>query len=1021
MAVRQPEPLHIRTKATDRLTRTYFQKLGLQNYLATASVAIIVTFSLFWLIFRFGGEQKTIFFSDSMYAVAAWIGAFWACATAFRARYGPLQLEPRHQLAWLLIGLALFSNGVGGAYYTYLEQVGQLNPVPSIADIGFTLFYCLTFIGLLLMPTEPGSERFRIRIALDALITTLCVLGVSWYFVIGPVFATEKQIPKLLVAISYPFWDILLILAIVLLIYQRTERILHSSLLLCGVGILAQICADTGYAITIPPNTYVTGTFYIDTFWFIGFLLIGLSGLYQYATIARKVFHEREQQSRAATGEVTEYTTSERVGNRIPSRRLAFFQSFLIYFPLTVLLTLMLYSEIVQDEKRSFFLVLLTAVVGILVAVRYLLTTHENEILLREREQRREEAEHLRILSAKLTEVLEFDPLLTRIVSIVAYELGFDGALLLLSEDLDRPFDTQTDLLIRAVTSTSPQTITWRLPGRSFPLYANLLVKEVNILWTRQSLALPEELHTWLQTQQMLSTLFIPLSYQGKILGSLGFCSRTTELFSAHDSYMATAFTEQAAIAIEHAHLYQAAQEHELFSQALANIAARLNTAIALELGIGADIHQLICTESANALQADYSLLYVIDSNSNLVPLAIYTSDQEPASMLNEWPTIRPNEYEAHALSSLQPILAHIDTSTTTDKLSTVGEKIATLHSQQSVAAEQTVRTPIGGLRGRRVSSLREALLRRYVHTAILAPLITRDTPVGLLVLARSLRPGSQDKKSFALADLPQAQDFAEQAAVAFTNAQLYSQLRNAHQRLQELDELKDQFMITASHELRTPLTAVQGYLELLAEYGDSLPHDQRQEFLQKARRGCDELVLLLSNVMDVSRLEVEAGIRPAYLESVSVQDIIKNAIDLIEPHLTQEQREVHVYIPPHLFVQADPTRLRQVLLNISVNALKYSPPGTPITFSARGIYDHMPCAVISVTDRGKGIKPQDQAQLFQRFVRLESDLNSSVRGSGLGLYISRRLIEAMGGKIWIESTGIAGAGSTFHIQLPLA
>jgi len=143
--------------------------------------------------------------------------------------------------------------------------------------------------------------------------------------------------------------------------------------------------------------------------------------------------------------------------------------------------------------------------------------------------------------------------------------------------------------------------------------------------------------------------------------------------------------------------------------------------------------------------------------------------------------------------------------------------------------------------------------------------------------------------------------------------------------------------------------------------------------------------------------------------------------IDLIEPHLTQEQREVHLHIPPHLFVQADPTHLRQVLLNIAVNALKYSPPGTPITFSARGIFDHMPCAVISVTDMGKGIKPQEQAQLFQRFVRLESDLNSSVRGSGLGLYISRRLIEAMGGKIWIESTGINGAGSTFHIQLPLA
>src|SRR5438874_910474 len=85
---------------------------------------------------------------------------------------------------------------------------------------------------------------------------------------------------------------------------------------------------------------------------------------------------------------------------------------------------------------------------------------------------------------------------------------------------------------------------------------------------------------------------------------------------------------------------------------------------------------------------------------------------------------------------------------------------------------------------------------------------------------------------------------------------------------------------------------------------------------------------------------------------------------------------------------------------------------------SSRSFYKK-PGVLVSVTDKGKGIKAQDHARLFQRFVRLEGDLNSIVRGSGLGLYISRRLIEAMDGNIWIESSGIAGAGSTFHFQLP--
>ena len=143
---------------------------------------------------------------------------------------------------------------------------------------------------------------------------------------------------------------------------------------------------------------------------------------------------------------------------------------------------------------------------------------------------------------------------------------------------------------------------------------------------------------------------------------------------------------------------------------------------------------------------------------------------------------------------------------------------------------------------------LREVLLDRKVQTAILAPLIAGSRPVGLLILARSLQGEAQQKKAFAMADLPQAQDFAEQAAIAFTNAQLYQQLLNAHRHLQELDQLKDQFMITASHELRTPrylpFMVISNRCQSMESASSS---QQQQEFLQKARRGCDELVLLLT------------------------------------------------------------------------------------------------------------------------------------------------------------------------------
>jgi signal transduction histidine kinase len=250
---------------------------------------------------------------------------------------------------------------------------------------------------------------------------------------------------------------------------------------------------------------------------------------------------------------------------------------------------------------------------------------------------------------------------------------------------------------------------------------------------------------------------------------------------------------------------------------------------------------------------------------------------------------------------------------------------------------------------------------------------------------------------------------------------QLYQQLQATHQQLRELDQLKDQFLMTASHELRTPLTSVQGYLALMSQFHDQLPPEKHWEYLQKAQRSCEALVMLLTNLMDASRLEVDADICPAEFESVPVHDMIQSVMNHIEPHVTQEQREVHFHIPPHLRVRANTGCLRQVLLNISMNALKYSPPRTPIAFSAQVATDSNSNVVISVSDKGKGIAPQDQARVFQRFVRLERDRHSSIRGSGLGLYISYRLIEAMGGKIRIESKGIPGEGTTFHIQLPMA
>ncbi len=1006
----------MKTVAINKLTLAHLRKLDRSVYIATACSILLVSCSLFWMLLRLGGDEGTVIFSDVAYAITSLIGAYWAFSTAYIARKGPVLLTPRHQLAWLFVGIGLLINSLGDVYYTYLEYVHQ-SPFPSYSDIGFTLFYIFLFIALLLMPTE---LRFRTRMGLDALITTLCFFGISWFFVLGPVYfanvkqaASESALLSLFVGLSYPCWDILLILAIALLIQRRTERVLHPSFILLASGIIAQIWADTGYAYTnIFTHTYTSGTPSIDPFWFIGYMLMGLAGLYQYATIARRAYSEQQiQQTQSTLSTLTLPMTID--ANEVANGAWRRLQSLVIYVPLAFVLLLTIVGELFFDDIRTSSLAVLTAFIGILVAVRYLRATHENEVLLQEREYGQHNAEHLRQISTTLTRILDIEPLLATIPALATEELGFDAALLILLEEHYQKIGPQGYMLVNTSSTTTPAT-KWRLQGDTFFYYLVMSEKEVEIRWDTLVHDVPPDIHAWQREQHIATMNFFPLVYQGDVLGCLGLARRTSRQLHQNDMSLAKTYVEQVVTIIKHAYLYKEACEHEAFARAMANIAARLNSAVVAP----SEIQQLICTEGANALQADYAILYVAGDHGQLVALSAYDGSTDIQGAYNEWAPIQPHENEAQIFYSLQPVLIRLHTPLAQQ----VGYEVASLTGWDTqISQRHTLPPRIREQRRTYGPSLREQLTQHGIDTAIFAPLIGGGNPVGLLVFGRSVPLGSRDRQSFGNETLPLAQDFAEQAAVALTNAHLYQHLRSAHQRMQELDQLKDQFMVTASHELRTPLTAVQGYIELLSQYDEILPSEQRHEFLQKARRSCEELVVMLSNVMDASRLEVEAGIRPAFLERTDVREMVESVITIIEPQVQQEQRKLQVSIPPHTYVLADPVRLRQVLMNVSVNALKYSPHRTPLLFSISALDTQTSSLVLSVTDRGKGITPQEQGRLFHRFVRLESDINSPIRGSGLGLYISRRLVEAMGGKIWIESSGVPGEGSTFCIRLPAA
>ena len=149
---------------------------------------------------------------------------------------------------------------------------------------------------------------------------------------------------------------------------------------------------------------------------------------------------------------------------------------------------------------------------------------------------------------------------------------------------------------------------------------------------------------------------FFPLVDQGVVLGCLGVAHRTSRSLDERSTWLARTYAEQVVTVIKHAYLYKEACEHEAFARAMANIATRLNSAVVAPT----EIQQLICTEGANALQADYAILYVIGEHRQLIALSAYDSSIDIQSVYNEWPPIHPHEEEAQVFYALQPMLIHL-------------------------------------------------------------------------------------------------------------------------------------------------------------------------------------------------------------------------------------------------------------------------------------------------------------------------------------------------------------------------
>jgi len=251
---------------------------------------------------------------------------------------------------------------------------------------------------------------------------------------------------------------------------------------------------------------------------------------------------------------------------------------------------------------------------------------------------------------------------------------------------------------------------------------------------------------------------------------------------------------------------------------------------------------------------------------------------------------------------------------------------------------------------------------------------------------------------------------------------QAEKRMANAYEHQRQLNQLKDQFILNVNHELRSPLMALGGWLEVVNLYHQQLDSAMNASYLAKALESYEAIMLLINNVLDVAQVN---GIKPVQMEVCQVVEVVREELEGFDPRQIRDFI-MQLDIPEHLFVWANRQYLRRVLCNLLSNAFKYAPTHTSVLVGAMlqessTQTDVAPQVSIFVKDAGPGIPLAEQPFLFEKFVRLKRDLATAVRGCGLGLYISKQLIEIMGGNIWVESSGLEGEGSCFCFTLSAA
>jgi len=310
--------------------------------------------------------------------------------------------------------------------------------------------------------------------------------------------------------------------------------------------------------------------------------------------------------------------------------------------------------------------------------------------------------------------------------------------------------------------------------------------------------------------------------------------------------------------------------------------------------------------------------------------------------------------------------------------------------------------TVVGAYEGR----LREMLIEAGVRAVLAVPMLREGRLIGCVAVTRNA-PGDFPAGTIAL-----LRTFATQSALAIQNARLFRELADKSRQLEAASRHKSEFLANMSHELRTPLNAVIGFSEVLLQQMFGELNEKQDEYLKDIYASGQHLLSLINDILDLSK--VEAGRMELELTDFDLPAAIDNAITLVRERAGRRGVTLARATDERVgLIRADERKVRQVLLNLLSNALKFTPEGGRVDVRAAANEE---LVEISVADTGVGIAPEDQEAVFEEF-RQVGTADKKVEGTGLGLALSRKFIELHGGRIWVKSQ--VGQGATFTFTVP--